>query len=79
MENVIVAVVVLAAAVVEVGEEADDGQVAIGRDQELAVAVNSLPVGDAVKLTQRPAVDCPLLYLLDVDHGWLLSVFISRR
>ena len=49
-----------------------------GVDGGIAALFNTLPVGDAVKLAQRPAVDCPLLNLLDVDHGWLLSVFTFR-
>ena len=60
--------VILTAAVVQVGKETDDGQVTFGCGQLQTVLLNALPMGDAMSFSQGPAVNRPLLYLVDVDH-----------
>ena len=62
--------VVDAAAVVQVGEESDDGDVAFGCGERHAVTFHAFPVRHAVGFPEGPSAHGPLFYLVDVDHGF---------
>ena len=70
--------VILTAAVVKIGKETNDDEVAFGCVQLLAVSLHSLPVRDAVQLSKRPAANCPLLHLFDVDHDMAPSLSTAK-
>ena len=47
----LVVAVIFTATVVEVGKETDDGDITLGRGQQQAVALDTLPMGDAMQLS----------------------------